>query len=136
MITLDTSAVLALLDGRDPDHAAVRGVVEADAGPWLVPAGILAEVAFMLQSRFVPGALPAFLDDLESGEFTLVCGDEHLSRIRGLVERYADLPLGFSDAAVIACAERAGGRVATLDRRDFEVVGREAPITLLPSRST
>jgi predicted nucleic acid-binding protein len=41
------------------------------------------------------------------------------------VIRYADLPLGFADAAVIACAERAKAEVLTFDRRDFEVVRRE-----------
>lgn len=132
MITLDTSAILALLDRRDPDHAAVRRVVTSDAGPWLVPAGILGEVAFMLQSRFVAEALPAFLADLEAGEYTLVCGEDELGRVRTLVERYRDLPLGFSDATVIACGEQAGGRVATLDRRDFEVVARETALELLP----
>ena len=55
-----------------------------------------------------------------------------MGRIRLLVRRYADLPLGFVDAAVIACAERRGGRVLTLDRRHFGVVGREGTLTLLP----
>jgi len=48
------------------------------------------------------------------------------------MRRYADLPLGFSDAAVIACAERSGGSVLTFDRRDFEVVARDVPITVVP----
>lgn len=132
MITLDTSAVLALLDRGDADHVAVWQAVQADRGPWLVPAGLLAEVAYMLQSRFVPEALPTFLADLERGEFTLVCGEQDLSRIRDLVTRYGDLPLGFSDAVVVACAERSGGTVATLDRRDFEIVAAEAAIRLVP----
>jgi len=34
------------------------------------------------------------------------------------VDEYVDLPLGFPDAAVIACAERSGGRVLTLDLRN------------------
>jgi predicted nucleic acid-binding protein len=33
---------------------------------------------------------------------------------------------------VIACAERNGGRVLTLDRRDFDVVAGEGVITVLP----
>ena len=51
--------------------------------------------------------------------------------IGGLVIRYASLPLGFSDAAVVACAECTGGQVLTFDRRDFVVVAREATITLV-----
>jgi predicted nucleic acid-binding protein len=38
------------------------------------------------------------------------------------VGHHVDLPLGFADAAVIACAESKGGRVLTLDRRHFDVV--------------
>jgi predicted nucleic acid-binding protein len=86
----------------------------------------------MLQSRFVAEALSVFLADLERGEYMLVCGEEHLPRIRELVARYNDLPLGFSDAAVIACAERSGGTIATLDQRDFDVVASETSITLVP----
>ena len=54
------------------------------------------------------------------------------ARIRELVGRYADLPLGFADASVIACAERNGGRVLTFDARDFGVVAREGTIQPLP----
>ncbi len=45
-------------------------------------------------------------------------------RVRELVRRYADLPLGFADAAVTACAERHRGRVLTTDYRHFPVVAR------------
>ena len=46
LITLDTSAIFALLNRRDPDHDSVRHAFEADGGPYLVPAGILAEVGY------------------------------------------------------------------------------------------
>jgi hypothetical protein len=49
------------------------------------------------------------------------------------VRRYRDLPLGFADAAVIACAEDNDGRVLTFDRRDFDVVSREGTIAVQPS---
>jgi len=52
--------------------------------------------------------------------------------VRVLVNRYAGLPLGFADAAVIACAERSGGAVLSLDRRDLGVVAREGRILVLP----
>jgi hypothetical protein len=71
--------------------------------------------------------------DLETGVYTLECGEQDLPRTRELIRRYADLPLGFADAAVIACAERHGGRVLTLDLRDFGVVAREGRITLAPA---
>jgi hypothetical protein len=44
-------------------------------------------------------------------------------RIAGLIERYTDLPLGATDASVIALAEPLKVReVATLDRRHVSIV--------------
>jgi predicted nucleic acid-binding protein len=106
---------------------------EADPGPYFVPAGILAEVGYMLRRRPLLTALDDFLVDLASGAYTFDCGELDFPRIRELVHKYADLDLGFSDAAVIACAERHGGQTLTGDRRDFEVVASgEKTITVLP----
>lgn len=132
LITLDTSAILALLNERDPDHERTRSTLLDDPGPFLVPAGILGEVGYMIQALFEPGALAAFLDDLSRDAYRFDCAHEDLDRIRELAGRYADLPLGFADAAVAACAERSGRRVLTLDRRDFDVVGRELELEVLP----
>jgi len=78
----------------------------------------------MLQRRPQLTALNGLLSDLERGAYVLDCGEHDLPRIRVLVNRYADLSLGFSDAAVVACAERHGGRALTADRRDLDVVAR------------
>lgn len=131
LITLDTSALFALLNRRDPDHDAVAEALRADPGPYLVPAGILAEIGYLVERRLGPETLDALLADLEAGALALDCGDEELARVRELVRRYADLPLGFADATVIACAERHQGKVMTLDR-DFAVVAREGAITIVP----
>ncbi len=132
MITLDTSALFALMNRRDPAHVAVREALEKDRGPYLVPAGIIAEIAYLLEHRYGSMVLDAFLSDLEAGLYRLHCGDRDLPRIRELVKRYADLPLGFADASVVACAEGHGGMVLTLDRRDFTVVAGEGAVTVLP----
>lgn len=134
MITLDSSAIFALLNRADPDHRPVRESLEDDPGPYLVPAGILAEVAYMVQRRLGVQVLDGFLGDLESGGFSFDCDEQALPRIRELIIRYEDLRLGFADATVIACAERHGGRVLTLDRRDFDVVAGEGRITILPEQ--
>jgi predicted nucleic acid-binding protein len=132
LITLDTSALYALLDRRDPDHARVLDVLRADPGPYVVPAGIMAELAYLVESRLGAAAMDAVLADLESGAYSPDCGEDDLPRIRGLASRYESLPLGYADSAVIACAERSGGRVLTLDERDFGVVAREGTIEVLP----
>jgi len=132
MITLDTSAVFALANRKDPDHRRVRSVFEADGGPYLVPAGALAEMTFLIEDRLGWQALDAFLSNLADRALSLECGEDDFPRIRELATRYRDLPLGAADASVIACAERNGGRVLTLDRRDFDVVGREGKLVIEP----
>jgi predicted nucleic acid-binding protein len=132
VITLDSSAILALSDQTELEHTTVVAALRNDPGPYLVPAGILSEVAYMLDVRVGRRVTGRFLVDLETGAYTLDCGERDLPRTRELVSRYGDLPLGYADAAVITCAERHGGRVLSLDRRDFNVVAREGTITVVP----
>lgn len=132
MITLDTSALYALLNRRDRAHAAAVEALEDDSGPYLVPAATLGEIAFLVEERLGIRVLDLLIADLESGAYTLDCGEADLGRARQLVQRYEDLSLGYVDAAVIACAERSGGRVLTFDLRDFGVVAAEGTITILP----
>ena len=131
MITLDTSAVLAILNARDPHHDAAAVAVDAATGGLVIPMGILAEIGYMIERWMSQHHLARFLGRLADGALNLRCGDGDLRRIEELVVGYADLPLGFADAAVVACAERTGGLVLTFDRRDFEVVAREGSIALV-----
>lgn len=132
MITLDTSGVYALCNRADPDHVRARQVLSTDRGPHVVPVGILAEVSYLLEERLGVPVLLAFLADLDQRVYLPDCGEEDLPRIAGLVKRYSDLPLGFADAAVIACAERRGGVVLTFDERHFRVIERAGSIRVLP----
>ncbi len=89
-------------------------------------------MTFLIEDRLGWKALDAFLADMENGTLSFECGDEDFPRVRELAKRYRDLPLGAADANVIACAERLGGRVLTLDRRDFDVVAREGRLHIEP----
>ncbi len=105
----------------------------AEPPPWIVPVAILGELGYLVNQRGTTTALDIFLLDIEEGTYVLDSGSNDIGRVRSLVKRYADFPLGLVDAIVIACAERNGGRVATLDQRHFGVVAREGTITILPS---
>jgi uncharacterized protein len=131
VIVLDTSALLALLDADDPDHAVCAAALRTERAPYLVPAGILAEVGYLVERKLGLEVLELLIADLASGALTVDCGEEDLGRVAELVRRYEDLRLGFADACVVACAERSGGRVMTLDRRAFAVVAREGKLTLV-----
>jgi len=130
VLILDTSGLLAALDRRDKHHEGAARLLAKDPGPYVVPVPILAEVTYMMTARLGPHVLDAFLADVEVGAFTLDCGEADVGRIRELVRRYASLPLGFADAAVVACAERTRGPVLTFDVRDFAVVAQEGTIAL------
>lgn len=102
----------------------------------VLPAPVVAEVGYLLGSRASAAAESAFLRSLAAGDFRpieLTTGD--YARMAELVDTYADLPLGTTDAAVVTLAERLEvNEVATLDRRHFNVVRtrRGRPLTLLP----
>lgn len=128
LITLDTSALIALTDARERHHSAVLDALETDEGPHVVPAAVLGEVGHFLTTR----STTLLLLDLAEATYELDCGERDLLRAAALSQRYESMQLGLVDAAVIACAERRGGRVLTLDRRHFDVVAREVRLELLP----
>ena len=110
------------LNSQDPNHDAAAAAGSSDGG-LVIPMGILSEIGCMIERWMSQTHLARFLDRLAAGALNVRCGDGDLPRIGELVLRYASLPLGFSDAAVVACAETTGGRVLTFDRRDFRCCG-------------
>ena len=77
-----------------------------------------------------------FLDAVAVGDFEVVnLTTADFARMAELVRRYDDLPLGTTDASVIALAERLGiDEIVTLDHRHFRVVrpSHVEALTLLP----
>jgi uncharacterized protein len=102
----------------------------------LVPATVAAEVGYLLDREAGPRVESLFLRSLADGDFSAVdLTAEDYARMAELVLTYGDLPLGTTDASVIAIAERLKlTDVATLDRRHFTVVrpAHVNALTLLP----
>ena len=102
----------------------------------LIPAPVVAEVGYLLGREAGPRVESLFLRSLAEGDFKvaeLIRTD--YTRMADLVVTYGDLPLGTTDAAVVAIAERLKlTDVATLDRRHFTVVrpSHADALTLLP----
>ena len=103
----------------------------------LVPQTVVAEVGYMLAEWVSTEVEAKLLDALADGDFEVVnLTTADLARMAELVRRYDDLPLGTTDASVIALAERLGiDEIATLDHRHFRVVrpNHVDALTLLPS---
>lgn len=127
MIVCDTGPLVAAALVNDDDHHAC---VELFTGlhlarrPLLVPATVVAEVGYLLGREAGPKVESLFLESLAAGDFTLVdLTAADCARMAELARRYGDLPLGTTDASVIAIAERLGvTEIASLDRRHFSVV--------------
>lgn len=123
-LILDTGPLYAGLDRGDRDHRRCRSLVEETHEQLVVPAAVIGELDYLAAERLGAGPMVAFLRDVEEGAYLV----EDLlptdyARVRELMDRYADLDLGFVDSAVIAIVERLGEpKLATLDHRHFSVV--------------
>ena len=85
---------------------------------------MVAEVGYLLARIAGPKIEAAFLRSIVHQTVSIVdLQIEDYGRMAELVETYADFPLGTTDAAVVAVAERLGiAEIATLDRRHFHAV--------------
>ena len=131
MVTLDTSAVIALLDEGQDRHREASAFVQTTDERLVLPAATLGEIGHIVERRFGKRVLLNFALDLLADAYLIDAGTEDLARVVALMRRYDDLSLGLVDAAVIACAERNGGRVLTYDYRHFGTVAAEGTITLV-----
>jgi uncharacterized protein len=139
VILCDTGPLVAAALANDDHHKAcveLFGRMHAARRPLLVPGPVVAEVGYLLAREAGAHVKALFLGSLAAGALVPVdlTPDDYL-RMAELVEQYADLPLGTTDAGVIALAERLGlTEVATLDRRHFTVIrpNHVPALTLLP----
>lgn len=133
----DTGPLYAAMDRADTDHATCADLLGSADEPIVVPAPVVVELDWLAGARLGPDAFTAFLQDVEDGGVRvadLLRAD--YARVKQLCVQYADLPLGFVDAAVVAVAERFGEhKLATLDHRHFQVVRPRhiASFILLPA---
>lgn len=124
MIIADTSALLALFNGSEPAHAAVREVVDAEAEPLVVSPYVVAELDYLVATRLGVDAELAVLAELSGGAYHLAeMGPADLEAAAAVVGRYRDQELGVADASLVVLAERYRIRsLLTLDHRHFSVV--------------
>jgi predicted nucleic acid-binding protein len=139
VIVCDTGPLVAAALSNDTDHAACVRLfndMHAAGRDLLVPATVTAEVGYLLAREAGARVESLFLRSLAEGDFAAVdLTAADYARMAELVDTYGDLPLGTTDASVIAVAERLKlTDVATLDRRHFTVVrpSHVNSLTLLP----
>lgn len=133
-VLLDTGIVYAYYDASDDWHEAALGVFERQDGPLLLPAPVIPEVDHLLGRRLGRRARETFYDGIVDGSYLVVeLPPSAYARVADLDRTYAELDLGFVDAAVLALAEALEvPRIATTDRRDFAPLVGPLGLRLLP----
>ena len=134
-LLLDTGALVSLLDCSQTHHLKCRRAFADWTGPVVSTEAVLTEATHLLAG--VRGGRAACVDFFLSGGALLVPSTAtSLRRVRKLLEKYADLPMDFADATLVALAEELDcTSVFTTDRTDFSVYrirGRK-PFRLLPN---
>jgi uncharacterized protein len=139
VILLDTSGLLAAIDGSQHQHEAARRALESAAPPWCLSPFVLAELDYLLAKRVGQEAERALLAEVGRGVYRLEAFDaEDVDAAERLIGRYRDLEIGLADASIVVLANRYGVRdLLTLDERHFRTLrapgGR--PFRLLPADS-
>lgn len=120
----DTSFLFALADRSDRNHQRVLGFTQTVNEVLLLPVVILPEICYLIASRLGHRAMRHFVFSLTTNSVEIeTILSEDLVRIYEILDQYADSQLDFTDAAIVALAERlAITRICTLDRRDFSMI--------------
>jgi len=124
VIIVDSGVLIAAADADDRHHDVCLQLFREHAPDFVVPAGVVVEVCWML-GRHVSIDLEAeFLGSIADGELHVeALTPVDYQRTAQLVTTYRNLPLDAVDAMVIATAERLRvTTVATIDHRHFSVV--------------
>lgn len=133
-LLLDTGALVSLLDRSQTHHLTCRTAFADWAGPLVSTEAVLIEATHLLGG--VHGGRAACVDFFLSGGALLVPSSmTSLQRVWKLLDKYADLPMDFADATLVALAEELDcTSVFTTDRTDFSVYrlkGRK-PFRIVP----
>lgn len=120
-LVLDTGAFVALVDRSEERHAdCVEGLANWD-GSVVTTEAVLTETLYLVGPTWPSQRV--CLEYFIRGAFLLVpTSQENLRRAAALMEQYADIPMDFADATLVALSEELGvDHIFTLDRRGFSI---------------
>jgi predicted nucleic acid-binding protein len=137
-LVLDTSGLLAAVDGSQRRHYAARQSLEKASGALVLSPFVLAELDYLLLTKVGAEAELALLHEVARGAYSLEAfSAPDVARSRAVIERHAGFgDLGLADASNVVLAERYGARdILTLDERHFRALDgpRGLPFRLLPA---
>ena len=116
--------MFALTDQGDRNHQRVLAVAQSVNERLVLPVVVLPEICYLIASRLGHQAMRRFVSIMtpEAVQVEPVTSED-LVRVHEILKQYFDNQLDFTDAAIIAIAERLNITcVYTLNRRDFSIV--------------
>jgi len=133
---VDTGIIYALADKGDAWHRRAAACVVGFPGRLIVPASVIPEACYLLNSCLGPFAETAFLVALNNREMSVeqMTGPDMIRTVE-ILKQYADVDIGFVDASLVALGERLGiNTILTTDRRHFSLIkpAHCSAFTLLP----
>lgn len=124
MLIVDTGVLVASADRSDRQHERCAPLVASAGGQMRTTAMVIAEAAYLIERELGSHIERLLYDSIVAGDIIV----DHLTlddwtRTAELVARYDNLPLGGTDASLVALTERhQQTEIATLDHRHFTVV--------------
>jgi predicted nucleic acid-binding protein len=116
--------ILAAIEPTDDHHVVCARLLELSREDRIVPAPVLVEVEYFLNRTRQVDIFVRLLEECRRDAFLVQdLEPADYARIGVLLTTYADLRVGFVDAAVLAVTERLREtKLATLDHRHFSVM--------------
>jgi predicted nucleic acid-binding protein len=119
-IVVDSGPLIALFDAGDVYHGRALEFVRQLRSQLISSTAVITEAMYVLDDSLQ--AQKNLLSWIQAGGLTLTEPEvADFERITALMEKYADLPMDFTDAVVVTLCERLGiNHVASVDQ-DFTV---------------
>jgi len=117
---IDTGAILAILDKRDPWHRICDETFQRLRFPLLTSEAVLTETFYMVGDD--RRKMETAWEFVRSGALKMAeILDSELPEIHALTSRYWDRPMDFADATLVYLAKRESlSTIFTVDHADFE----------------
>jgi predicted nucleic acid-binding protein len=133
-VLLDTGIVYAYYDRSDHWHRQAKALIEGARTGLVLPAPVVPEVDHLLGRRLGARSQQAFYAGIIDGYYLVAdLPRDSYARVAEINQRFADLELGFVDAAIVALSETLGlPRIATTDRRHFDPLAAALSLQILP----
>jgi predicted nucleic acid-binding protein len=120
---IDAGPLLATINRNDNRHAESAELLRRLDAPFYTTLAVVTEAMHLLGRYTGPPGQAALWRLILRGDLMVEHPTQRdLQRMADLMDRYADRPMDFADASLVAIAERLGlDRIVTLDRTDFSI---------------